>query len=180
MEILTTDRLILRPWQLSDSSDLYEYAQLDIVGPNAGWPPHQSEEESKEIIEMFINDNDVYAIVLQEEQKVIGSIGLHNRKPDAALATLEQREIGYILHPNYWGRGIVPEAVQAVLAYGFQQLGLDLVWCGHFESNDKSKRVVEKCQFQYRFRREETLRLLDNKKEMTLYYAITREDYMNR
>ena len=89
METIFTDRLILRPWSLNDSSDLYEYAQSELVGPNAGWKPHKSEEESKEIINMFITNNDSYAIVLKEENKVIGGIGLHNRKPDVSLEDLE-------------------------------------------------------------------------------------------
>ena len=61
---LNSERLILRNWQESDSSDLYEYAKSELVGPNAGWKPHQNEEESKEIIKMFIKNNDSYAIVL--------------------------------------------------------------------------------------------------------------------
>ena len=70
MKEIITDRLIIRPWKLSDSSDLYEYAQSELVGPNAGWRPHKSEEESKEIINMFIKSNDSYAIVLKEDQIV--------------------------------------------------------------------------------------------------------------
>ncbi len=48
--MLTTNRLILRLWQETDSKDLYEYAKSELVGPNCGWPPHKSEEESKKII----------------------------------------------------------------------------------------------------------------------------------
>ena len=87
---LNSERLILRNWQESDSSDLYEYAKSELVGPNAGWKPHQNEEESKEIIKMFIKNNDSYAIVLKSENKVIGSIGLHHRKPDETLNDLKQ------------------------------------------------------------------------------------------
>src|SRR5690554_3558265 len=110
MEILRTDRLIIRRWKENDSKDLYEYAKSELVGPNAGWPPHKDEEESKEIIKMFIRNMDSYAIVLKSENKVIGGIGLHDRKPDDSLAELRQKEIGYVLNPKYWGKGIVPEA----------------------------------------------------------------------
>ncbi len=47
METLTTERLILREWKISDSKDLYEYAKSDFVGPNAGWPPHKNEKGGK-------------------------------------------------------------------------------------------------------------------------------------
>lgn len=65
MKELITDRLILREWKEEDSKDLYEYAKSELVGPNAGWPPHKNEEESKEIIKMFIKNKDTYAIVLK-------------------------------------------------------------------------------------------------------------------
>ncbi|MFD2115154.1 GNAT family N-acetyltransferase [Paenibacillus yanchengensis] len=177
MEMITTTRLLLREWQMTDSKDLYAYAKNELVGPNAGWSPHRSEDESKEIIKMFIENNDVYAIVLQEENKVIGSIGFHDRAPDESLADLNQKEIGFVLHPDYWGRGIIPEAVQQLIAYGFHQLELDLIWCGHFDFNDRSKRVVEKCDFQYKFQKKEKMHLLNNKEVTTLYYAILKADY---
>lgn len=179
METLTTERLILREWKISDSKDLYEYAKSDFVGPNAGWPPHKNEEESKEvIIKLFIQENDTYAVVLKEENKVIGSIGLHERKPDENLVDLKQREIGYVLNPKYWGRGLIPEAVNRVIQYGFEILNLDIIWCGHFDFNHNSKRVCEKCGFIYRFQKKQKLKLLNNKEAITLYYSITKSDYI--
>ncbi|MTI67007.1 MAG: GNAT family N-acetyltransferase [Firmicutes bacterium] len=178
MKTLNTDRLILRKWKETDSKDLYEYAKSELVGPNAGWPPHKNEEESKKIIKMFIENNDTYAIVLKSENKVIGGIGLHNRKPDDSLSNLKQREIGYVLNPKYWGRGITPEAVNCLIEYGFNELDLDLIWCGHYDFNHNSKRVNEKCGFKYRFKKNEKLKLLDNKKVTTLYYCIYKSDYL--
>lgn len=180
MDILNTERLILREWRESDSSDLYEYAKSDLVGPNAGWKPHKSEDESKEIIKMFINNNDTYAIVLKSENKVIGGIGLHNIKPDEKLCNLEQREIGYVLSPTYWGNGYVPEAVNYLLDYAFNKLDLDLIWCGHFDFNNNSKRVNEKCGFKYKFTKDEKLKLLDNKEVKTLYYNISKSEFINK
>lgn len=123
MNILNSERLILREWRESDSSDLYEYAKSDLVGPNAGWRPHKSEGESKDIIKMFIDNDDTYAIVLRSENKVIGGIGLHNRKPDEKLYDLEQREIGYVLNPRYLGNGYVPEAINCLLDSWLSILG---------------------------------------------------------
>ena len=144
MYILNTERLILREWRESDSHDLYEYAKSDLVGPNAGWKPHKNEAESKRIIKMFIKNN-TYAIVLKSENKVIGAIELRKRKPDEKLYNLKQREIGYVLNPKYWGNGYMPEAVNALLNYAFNELKLDLIWCCHFDFNNNSKRVIEKC-----------------------------------
>ncbi|GAE25716.1 ribosomal-protein-alanine acetyltransferase [Halalkalibacter wakoensis JCM 9140] len=178
METINTERLLLREWQETDSKDLFEYAKSEEVGPNAGWPPHKTEEESKEIIKMFRRNHDTYAVVLKAENKVIGSIGLHDRKPDDQLVNLKQKEMGYVLNPNYWGRGIIPEAVQALLEYGFTKLNVDLIWSGHFDFNQNSKRVNEKCGFHYRFQRKEKLKLLDNKEVTTLYYCLFKSDYV--
>ncbi|MBU3202134.1 GNAT family N-acetyltransferase [Clostridium estertheticum] len=177
METLVTNRLILREWKESDSADLYEYAKSELVGPSAGWPPHKNEEESKGIIRMFIENNETYAVVLKSENKVIGGIGLHNRKPDDSLSDLKQKEIGYVLNPKYWGNGFIPEAVNYLIRYGFNELNLDLIWCGHFDFNSKSKRVIEKCGFKYRFQKTEKLKLLDNKEVTTLYYNIFKSEY---
>lgn len=179
MKEIITDRLIIRPWTISDSSDLYEYAKSELVGPNAGWKPHKSEDESKEIINMFISNNDSYAIVLKKENKVIVGIGLHNSKPDVSLEYLNQREIGYVLNPKYWGNNYVPEAVKALLEYGFIEMNLDLIWCGHFDFNNNSKRVNEKCSFKYKFTRKETLERLDNIVVNVLYYSIFKNEYEN-
>jgi len=179
METLITNRLILREWKENDSTDLYEYAKSELVGPNAGWSPHKNEEESKGIIRMFLENNETYAIVLKSENKVIGSVGLHNKKPDDSLSHLKQKEIGYVLNPKYWGKGVIPEAVNCLIKYGFNELNLDLIWCGHFDFNSNSKRVNEKCGFKYRFQKTERLERLENKEVSTLYYNIFKYEYIN-
>ena len=177
MKTLETDRLILRLWKETDVDDLFEYAKDVRVGPNAGWPPHENIETSKRIVSGFIKENEVYAIVLKSENKVIGSLGVHDRKPDEALADLQQREIGYVLNPNYWGSGIMPEAVKCVIKHGFEALDLELIWCCHYDFNENSKRVIEKCGFSYRFSNSKTLPLLGDKEVENLCYSILKEEY---
>jgi len=176
---IETDRLFLRNWKLSDNKDVYKYGESELVGPNAGWSPHKSEEDSKEIIKMFIKDDDALAVVLKTENKVIGGIGLHKRDPDKRLEGLDQREIGYVLNPAYWGNGYIPEAVNGLLKIGFGKMNLDLIWCGHFEDNNKSKRVNEKCGFHYKFRKERILKLLNDKKVITWYYNMSKDQYLH-
>lgn len=178
MKQLETERLILRSWDLSDAEDLYEYAQSDLVGPNAGWKPHKDLTESKEIIKRFIVNDDVYAVELKSERKVIGSLGVHEGCPDQKFSDLNQRIIGYVLNPNYWGNGYIPEAVKGVVDFCFGVLNLDLIWCGHFDFNHNSRRVNEKCGFEYQFTKVETLHRLDNKKVSILYYNLNRNNYI--
>ncbi len=177
MERLETDRLILREWTLADAEDMFDYAKSPVVGPNAGWKPHKSVDESKSIIRIFIESGDVLAIVVKGSDKVIGSIGIHERTPDLSIKHLKQREIGYILHPDYWGNGYIPEAVGAIIAYGFDRLSLDLIWCAHYDFNMRSKRVIEKTGFRFNFSREEVLERMDDLRVTTMYYGMSREDW---
>ena len=76
---LQTERLILRPWTENDAEDLYIYASDAEVGPPAGWPPHTSVENSREIIRTVLSAPETYAVCLKENNKPIGSVGLHRK-----------------------------------------------------------------------------------------------------
>ena len=66
--MLQTKRLILRPWQERDAQSLYEYAKDPEVGPPAGWPPHTSVENSREIIRNVLSSPETYAVCLKDEK----------------------------------------------------------------------------------------------------------------
>ena len=72
---METERILLPPWQESDAETLFKYASDPDVGPRAGWPPHQSVEESWEIIRTIFNKDRTWAIELKETCEVIGCIG---------------------------------------------------------------------------------------------------------
>lgn len=167
---LETERLILRPWEPGDLQDFYEYARVDGVGQMAGWLPHESVETSRMILDSFIKHKKCFALELKENGKVIGSLGIEDR--DDALPEdmkdLRGRELGYVLSKDYWGRGLMPEAVNAVMAYCFDELHFDFLSCGHFEWNKQSRRVIEKCGFHYFMDIEHETRY--GTKEKTLLY----------
>ena len=144
---LKTARLTLRPWRLSDLDDFYEYAKVDGVGQMAGWTPHKNKEESLDILTKFIEHKKVFA--LEYSRKVIGSLGIekYNEEKFPEFADQKCREIGYVLSKDNWGRGLMPEAVNEVIRYLFEEVGLDVIFCGHFLSNLQSARVQEKCGF---------------------------------
>lgn len=145
---LETRRLVLRPWRESDLHDFYEYASVDGLGQMAGWLPHKSLEESKIILDLFLAEKKTLALELKENGKVIGSIGLEDIDfPEEAGR--QGRELGYALSREYWGRGLMPEAVKAVIDYCFGELDFDWLTCGHFTWNPQSRRVIEKCGFRY-------------------------------
>lgn len=147
--VLKTERLTLRSWKESDLNDLYAYASVDGVGQMAGWNPHRRIEESQVILDMFIQGKSTFA--LEYHGNVIGSLGVdkYSEENYPELAALQGREIGYVLAKEYWGQGLMPEAVQAVIDWLFREIQLDFIICGHFDRNSRSRRVVEKCGFQY-------------------------------
>lgn len=147
--VLTTARLTLRLWRESDLYDFYEYASVDGVGQMAGWNPHRTIEESRAILSHFIEGKHCFA--LEYNGKVIGSLGIeaYCEENYPELDALQGREIGYVLSKDYWGQGLMPEAVKAVIAWLFDEVKLDFIIVGHFEQNNQSRRVIEKCGFQY-------------------------------
>ena len=147
---IETQRLLLRPFRQSDLQDFYEYASVPGVGEMAGWPHHETIEKSREILESFIAEDKTFAIVLKESGKVIGSLGVEKYGLEEALTEFTNykgREIGFVLGKPYWGKGLMAEAVQAVIDYLFIDRDLDFLTCGHYDFNSQSRRVQEKCGF---------------------------------
>ena len=175
--VLTTDRLTLRPWRESDLNDFYEYASVDGVGQMAGWNPHRNVEESKMILGSFIKHKKTFA--LEHKGKVIGSLGIEQYCEEnyPELDSLQGREIGYVLSKAYWGQGLMPEAVKAVIDWLFNEIRLDFIIVGHFDRNAQSKRVVEKCGFQYikTTKFETRYETVENSIEYILYHPERRE-----
>lgn len=142
-----TERLILRPWDEADAAELYRHACDPLVGPAAGWPPHTSVENSREIIRNILSSEGTFAVILKETGKAVGSVGVMRAGVGTAPVSEDEREIGYWIGRAYWGQGLIPEAVRELQRYCFEDLGCVGIWCGYYEGNDKSRRVQEKCGF---------------------------------
>ena len=147
--ILKTERLLIRPWRQSDIDDFYSYASVDGVGQMAGWKPHESKEESKIILDMFISHKKTFA--LEYQGKVIGSVGIekYNETHFPEFENKKCREIGYVLSKEYWGQGLMPGALKEVIRFLFENANLDVIFCGHFLWNEQSHRVQEKSGFKH-------------------------------
>jgi len=147
--ILETERLVLRPWKASDAENLYRYAKDERIGPIAGWLPHQSIEESAEVIRTIFAQDGVFAVTKKENDIAIGCIGLILGAKSNFPISESEGEISYWIGVPYWGNGLIPEAVKEVVRYGFEDLRLISIWCGYFDGNEKSKRAQEKCGFRH-------------------------------
>ncbi len=146
---LITERLRLRPWRESDASELFEYARDPRVGGAADWPPHRSVEESLEIIRTVFAAEEMYALELLETGRIVGSIGLLRGAASHLALPDSEAEAGYWIGVPFWGQGLVPEALRALLRHAFVTLGLEAVWCCAFTDNPSSLRVQQKCGFRY-------------------------------
>ena len=148
-KMLETERLLLRRWDESDAEDLYRYASDPAIGPIAGWPAHKSVDESRDVIKNFFNGREAYAICLKEDGKAIGAIELKLNGHTDMTDRDDECELGYWIGKPFWGKGMVPEAAKEMLRYAFEDCGMQKVWCGYYDGNNKSKRVQEKCGFKY-------------------------------
>lgn len=182
---IETDRLLLRPFEKTDLRDFYAYAKEDGVGQAAGWKPHESIEESEGILQMFIDEKKTFALVDKASGRVIGSLGIEKYGMEDKLTEFDGlwgRELGFVLAKEYWGKGLMPEAVSAVIAYCFDVLDYDFLICGYYDFNRRSARVQEKVGFRpYRHltldtrmgtKEDGTLNLLCNpKKDLHLQFS---------
>ncbi len=149
--ILETERLILRRFNESDAENVYLYAKDPDVGPIAGWPPHKSVDESREVIRNVFSGAEAYAVCLKSDKKAIGAIELKLNGHTDMTEKDDECELGYWLGKPFWGQGIIPEAVREILRHAFEDIGMSRVWCGYYDGNVKSKRVQEKCGFRYQW-----------------------------
>lgn len=144
---METDRIILRPWQDSDAQALYRYASDPEVGPRAGWAPHESLEESLDIIRTVFNNDTTWAIVLKETGEAIGAIG-YGPSCDCNLPAREgEPTVGYWVARPYWNRGICTEALGLMIRNILSDTDIASLISGHFIDNPASGRVMEKCGF---------------------------------
>lgn len=173
--MLQTERMILRNLQEDDAADLYEYSKDEAVGKNAGWKPHENIEESMAILqERFLGQEDIFGMVLKENGKLVGTVGFVEDPdcPEEGTAML-----GYALGVNYWGKGYMTEAVQAVLTYGFMQKQLRKITVTHYTDNLRSQSVIVKSGFQYQGIKKQAEANYDGTMKDVMWYVLKKEDF---
>ena len=147
-ERLETERLVLRVRTVADAEDIFAYASRPEVSYPAGFLPVKTLEDEVYYLEHILPERNQkenlpagYGIVVKETDKGIGSVDFNHRHADDVL------EIGYTLHPDYWGRGYVPEAARALIDLSFKDLDLHKIELTCFGYNVQSQRVAEKLGF---------------------------------
>ena len=172
MKLIEGDRLILRCWETEDYVDLFEYASDPQVGNNAGHSTIHTYDEAKKIVANYISKDRAYAIVLEAENKVIGSIGTDEVAPIETLKHLRQRYIGFTINPRYWGNGYATEATRNLIIHLFTEDNIELIWSSHFSHNERSKKVIEKCGLEYKFSKDKIVMVPNNAIVSDLFYNL--------
>ena len=144
MPKMETKHLLFRAIKRSDLDDIYEYSANPNTSKYLLWGPHQSISDTREFIEIVLSKyksgeyND-WAIVYKETGKMIGTCGFTRIDTENNLA-----EIGYVLNPNFWGKGLATEAVEKVIEFAFNSLNINRVEAKFIFGNDASLAVMKK------------------------------------
>ena len=146
---LETDRLILRKLMVNDYEDMYLYACRSDVTQYLTWKPHPDPFYTREYLEYIATKYSMgefydWAVIDKSNQKMIGTCGFTKFDFHSNSA-----EIGYVLNPEYWGEGYATEAVNSVIEFGFERLGLVRIEARYMEGNTASRRVMEKAGMTY-------------------------------
>jgi RimJ/RimL family protein N-acetyltransferase len=142
---LETPRLVLREFVLSDGDAVHSYASNPDVVQYEVWGPNTREETEQFLSAVVLPaqcaaPRTTYELAIEAKDiGLIGGCGIRIR--DASNRT---SDLGYVLAREHWGRGYMPEAIAALLDFGFAALGLHRIWATTDARNVRSKRVLEK------------------------------------
>lgn len=167
---LSTNRVLLRHIDLTDTEDIYEYASDNEVTKYLTFDSHTTISSTYDFISNYMSkDEKIFGIVY--ENKVIGSFDLR------LVPEHEKASFGYALNRKYWGKGIMTEVLKCVMHYCFDVLIINRMESTHYKGNIASRRVMQKCGFvEEGFFKQE---LLIKKQFIDVHHlGITREEYL--
>lgn len=176
MEKMKTDRLYLRDFQEDDWGAVHKYASLEQVSRNQPWGPNTIE-ETKAFVEEALADSKktprtryIFAIVLKEHEELIGAVEINIRS-----AANKSGEIGYIVNPDHWGKGVATEAASLMIGFGFNGLKLHRIYATCAPGNEGSLKVLEKLGMHFEGRMRETVLLRDGWRDSNLFSVLAGE-----
>lgn len=177
---LETNRLILRKILVGDCADVYEYSSRPETSRYLLWNAHENPKYTKKYLsylqtayrnEEFFD----FGLVDKESGKMIGTCGFTDFDMDNNSA-----EIGYVLNPDFWGKGLAREAIMRVMAFGFAELRLHRITAKIMTGNSASKRVAEKCGMRHESTHVESMRIKGNYETIEEYAILAKEFYGKR
>lgn len=176
--ILQAERVMLRPFQLSDASEVQRLAGDFAIADTTANIPHPypdgaAEQWIQSYSSRFAEGREVvFAIIIREENLLGGAIGLHQIDTEN-----ERAEMGYWIGVPFWGRGYCTEAAAAVITFGFTQLQLQRIFACHFKRNPASGRVMAKNGMKWEGCLRQHLKRRGRFEDLD-YYGILREEWL--
>ncbi len=181
-KILETERLLLRRWKASDAEEAFAHWMNDPdVTKYLTWSPHGDIEVTRTLLKLWERESGEphiyhWAIVLKEGNVLIGDISVLR-----ANDFQESGEIGYCMGKQWWGKGIMTEALSEVLRYCFEEVGFSRINGSHAAENIGSSRVMEKCGLVYEGTRRQFFRPPTTGKRVDIVdRGILRNEYFDR
>ena len=167
---LTTDRLQLRKLEMSDAPEVFAIRSDDRVNHFLDRPKANSIDDARSFIEKIQtyikkNESAYWVITMKDHPKLVGTITLWNIVKEESKA-----EIGYELLPAYQGKGIMQEALTAVLQFSFDVLKFKTIEAFTHSENGKSSSLLEKNNFKRDFAQEEKMRTEGTLDNLVIYY----------
>lgn len=172
---LDTTHLALRKVRLSDAPDIFAFASDPAVARYTTWPPpptvKATEAFVRELLQRYAQGLVApWGIVHRDDRKLIGSCGF-----SYVMAWHGRAEVAYALSPAYWGRGLMPEALRAVLAFGFQTLQLNRIEARCEVENRASERVMQKVGMQFEGVLRQHAQVMGQYRDLKLYSVLKQE-----
>ena len=176
---LETSRLTMRKILPSDCADMYDYSHRPETSRYLLWSPHANLRYTKKYISFlqgaYRNETFYdFALVDKESGKMIGTCGFTSFDLQNNSA-----EIGYVLHPDFWGKGLAKEAVMRLMTFGFAELRLHRLTAKIMTENSASKRVAEKCGMRHEATHVESM-LIKGAYETIDEYAILAKEFYGK
>ncbi|MGI9050336.1 MAG: GNAT family N-acetyltransferase [Rubrobacteraceae bacterium] len=174
---IETERLLLRKMMADDAGDVFDYASDPQVARYVIWDTHRSIRDSESFLELVVEgyrngELGNWGMVDKESGKLIGTCGY-----DSSWSPVHARaEIGYALSRQHWGRGLMPEAVTALLKFGFGRMKLNRIVARCFSQNTASEKVMRKVGMTYEGTLREYLYLKGDYQDLKVY-SILRSEY---
>lgn len=174
---LTTDRMIMRKMLVSDYKDMFDYSSRPETSRYLLWTPHDSPKFSKRYLSYLqgqYRDENFYDFALEDKatKKMIGTCGFTSFDLENNAA-----EVGYVLHPDFWGKGLAAEALQRLMRFGFTELRLHRLVAKIIDENEASKRVAEKCGFRHESTHKNSM-MIKGEYRTICEYAILVSEYL--
>ncbi|MGM9925313.1 MAG: GNAT family N-acetyltransferase [Bacillus sp. (in: firmicutes)] len=176
LPVIETERLLLRKITFKDAEDIYQYTSDPAVSQHVTWDPHHSLTDTKGYIHSILQQYEMHrlapwGIQSKESNKLIGTIEFVSWQPLHKTA-----EIGYVLSQAYWNQGIITEAAQSVIAFGFKEMNTVRIQARCLTENIGSQKVMEKTGMTF----EGTIRkglFVKGKHRDIHIYSILREEF---